>query len=151
MKKILIITLMVIILIVTWYGESRKFFSCDDGNYVTVWKTYNNTCYIIPGKYYGLIKPTTNFIESSNTNDLTIYFTKSLPNVFIVTSEQHLKINNDNKDKAVFFDYNVNKENYNKLLYKPGAKRVNDIKDDAGLIYIDVLNNHATDKNGKPL
>src|ERR1700720_4395948 len=99
MKKLLLCLSIFIILALIWYGESRKFFCLNNGKCVTVWKTYNNVCYIIPGRYYGIIRPSDNFIESSNNNFLTIYFTSELSNVFTYKSEQTLKINNISKDK----------------------------------------------------
>jgi len=56
MKRKLLFFALGITLLVTWFGESRKFFCLEDGNCVTVWKTFNG-CYIIPGKYYGIVKP----------------------------------------------------------------------------------------------
>ena len=141
----------VVAIILSWYGESRKFYRLDDGTSVTVWKTYNNICYIIPGRYYGILKPSDNFIESSNLNFLTIYFSSELPNALIFKSEEPLKVSNASKEKMTFYAYESNKRKFDSILYLPNAKRNNDIKSDAQLLDIFVLENYAMDKNGKYL
>jgi hypothetical protein len=88
MKKMILFFFIVILLLFGWYGESRKFFCLEDGKCITVWKTYNNVCYVIPGKYYGLWAPSNNFIKTSNLNELTIFFTDELPNTLIVQSRE---------------------------------------------------------------
>jgi hypothetical protein len=151
MKRFLLCLAIFIVVTVIWYGESRKFFCLDNGNCVTIWKTYNNVCYIIPGRYYGIIRPSDNFIETSNNNFLTLYFTSELPNVVIYKSEQILTIKNADKDKWAFYDYNSNIQRFDSILYIANAKRNNDIKDNARLIDVFIGENYALDKKGKHL
>jgi len=151
MKRILLFFTLVIVLIMIWFGESRKFFCLGDGNCVTVWKTYNNVCYIIPGKYYGIVKPSEQYIESSNTNLITIYFSKELPNAFIFQSSGEMKIYNGGNREFLFYDYAKDTSRFNKILYMPDAVKRSDIKADAGLMDIDIRENYATDKSGKKL
>ena len=87
MKRLMLYFSIFTLLIMGWYGESRSFYCLDNGKCITVWKTYNNVCYIIPGKYFGILKPSKNVIESSNNNNLTIYFTSELPDAFVYKSE----------------------------------------------------------------
>jgi hypothetical protein len=138
-------------LILLWYGESRKFFCLDNGSCVTVWKTYNNVCYIIPGRYFGLITPSDNFIKSSNNNFLTIYFTNELPNALIYKSEQTVDVKNGHKNEYTFYDYNSDTQKFDSLLYIANAKKNNDIKGNAGLIDVIVGEYYALDKRGKHL
>ena len=151
MKRLLLFFSIFIILIFIWYGEARKFFCLDDGKCVTVWKTYNNICYIIPGKYFGLFKPSENFIQTTNRNNLTIFFTNELPNAFVYKSEQDLKINNGNKDEFIFYDYNRDVKRFDTILFIPYAKKNNDIKNNARLIDIFIEEDYALDKYGKKL
>lgn len=151
MKRVMLYFSIFILLIVGWYGESRSFFCLDNGKCITVWKTYNNVCYIIPGKYYGLLKPSENVIESSNNNNLTIYFTSELPNAFVYKSEQELKINNSKKGEFIFYDYNSDVKKFDTILYIPNAKKNNDIKSNAQLIDVFIRDNFALDKDGKRL
>ncbi len=150
MKKTILFFFVVILFLFVWYGESRKFFCLKDGNCITVWKTYNNVCYIIPGKYYSLWAPSNNFIKTSNLNELTIFFTDELPNTFIVQSKEKLKVYN--KEGCVFLDYNLDSARLKKILYKPDAKRFyKDLKLNARLIDIDIKENYARDKDGKTI
>ena len=151
MKKILLTFSVILILLLMWYGESRKFFCIDGNRCITVWKTYNNTCYIILGKYYGLFKPSENFIKTTNTNNITIFFSSELPNSIIYRSDYPSKVNSNNKDKIIFYDYNSDTMKFNNLLYLPNAKNNNDIKESAGLMDIFIHDNYAIDKNGKKL
>lgn len=151
MKRFLLYSVIVIFLSVVWYGESRNFFCLDNGRCVTVWKTFNNVCYIIPGRYYGILRPSDNFIESSNSNFMTIYFTSELPNVFIYKSDQSLKIKNASKEKVVFYDYNSNIQKFDSILYIPNAKKNNEIKGNARLMDVFIRENYALDKYGKHL
>ena len=142
-------TLAIIIIVLYW--EDRNFYDLQDGKSVTVWKTFNNVSYVIPGRFYGVLPPANNFIESTNTNDLTVYFTSNLPKGFIFKSEHPVKVNNDNKNEFVFYDYNQNIKRFDDLLYIPQAKKNNDLKDSAELIDIFIEDNFALDKNGKKL
>lgn len=148
MKRLLFVFLILIVLTLVWYGESRRFFCVDNGNCITVWKTYNNVCYIIPGKYYGIIKPSQNFFQSTNTNNLTIFFTNELPNALIYKSDQDLKINNSNKDEFIFYDYNQDVKKFDTILYMPNAKKNNDIKSNASLMDIFIQEDYALNKDG---
>ena len=134
-----------------WFGESRKFFCLSNGKCVTVWKTYNNVCYIIPGRYYGIIKPMDNYLESSNTDFLTIYFSDALPNTIIYKSEKPLKLKNADKDEIVFLDYDKDIQKWDSILYLPNAKRSNEVKSNAQLLDIIIKENYAMDKDGRHL
>lgn len=151
MKRLFLFFPIFIISILIWYGEARKFFCLDDGKCVTVWKTYNNICYVIPGEYYGLFKPSENFIQTTNTNNLTIFFTNELPDAFIYQSDQDVIINDMKKDDFVFYDLNSNSQKFIKILYPSNAKKSSDLKDNARLIDIFIQENYAIDKDGKKL
>ena len=150
MKRILLFFALVITLIIIWLGESRRFFCLEDGYCVTVWKTYN-VCYIIPGKYYGIVKPSGQYIESSNTNLITIFFSKELPAAFIFQSSGEVKIYDGVKHEFTFYDYTKDTSRFDKILYMPNAVKRSDIKADAGLMDIDIRENYATDRSGKKL
>ena len=150
MKKLLIF-FSVLLLIVIWNGESRKFYCLDNETCVTVWKTYNNACFIIPGKYYGIIKPSRNHIETTNTNLLTIYFSKELSQALIVQCEQGVNIKNENRNDFTFYRFETDTGKFINLLYLPEAKKRSDMKRGAGLIDIDIRENYAVDKDGKKL
>jgi len=153
--KIILIILLIVLLGLVWFGESRKFYYIDKGQFVTVWKTYNNTCYVIPGKYYGIIKPSDNYIQTSNVQYLTIYFSDKMPRTIIVRNQGTSKgsqggyvINNNSKNDFIIMNYS---EKLESVLYKSDAVKMNDVSADAYLIDIYIKENYATDKRGKKL
>lgn len=150
MRRALLICLSIILLAFLWYKESRTFYNIEDNNCITVWK-YNNRYYIIPGKYYGLLKPTVNFLESPVENYITIYYSKELPNSLVFRSERDIKVINNKKDSFLFLNYNENIAKFDKLLYLPAATKNNDIKPNVYLLDIFLKENFAINKDGKKL
>ena len=133
-----------------WYGESRKFFCLGGGRCVTVWKTYNNVCYIIPGRYYGIVRPSDTYIQAANTTLLTIYFSPELPRAFVFQSWLPLKVINAHHEFE-FYNYYEDTSRFLKMLYLPNAQKRGDMRPGAGLMDIDVHENYATNKDDKLL
>ncbi|MBL7760514.1 MAG: hypothetical protein JNK08_07445 [Sediminibacterium sp.] len=153
MKKLIIIGI-IIALLVVWIGEKRKFYHIGNNKYVTVWKTFGGVCYVVPDKYYGLVKPSDNFIETTNDNYLVLFFSQEVPNQIIYWKNRQdklVKIKNKSTDKIVFVDYMSNHDSLRNLLYKPNPKNVRDLKDNAYLLDINIEANTASDKEGKDL
>jgi hypothetical protein len=158
MKKALLIIFSSLLLVVVWFGEDRSFYCINNTVYVTVWKTYNNVCYIIPGKYYGLTQPSGSFIKTTNTNNITIFFSGYCYNELIfkregdLSGDRPLQINNSHENHHyTFIDYDSDVKKWDKFFYKADAKRFNDVKDNADFVEIDIKENVATNKNGKKL
>ena len=118
---------------------------------MTVWKTYNNVCYIIPGKYYGLVRPTNGYMQCSNTNLITFYFSSELPDAIIHQSGYDVKIYNDSLNPIKFYDFSIDTSRYLKILYLPTARRRSDLKPDAELMDINIREEYAADRTGKHL
>lgn len=91
MKKFLI-GIAVVLLLSVLYTQKRDFYCIDNGKYITVWKTINNTCYIVLGHYYGLLKPSKNYIETTNTNALTILYDRRSAFDFIICNDYDKKV-----------------------------------------------------------
>jgi hypothetical protein len=87
MKKVLFSFIFIVAVFFIYYGERRSFYCLTNGTCVTVWKTFNNKCYVIYGRYLGLIKPNDNYIETTNTQYLTLYFSLKLPKKIIARDE----------------------------------------------------------------
>jgi hypothetical protein len=149
MKKILIF-LMVAILMFVCFVESRSFFCAAGEKCITVWKTYSK-CYIIPGKYYGLLKPSDNFIELSKTDVITVYFSDSIPNVMIYKSDRPVKVINMDKKKFMLINYSADFVKMNSLLYIKNAKKNSDVKAHVQMIDVILEDNYVVDKNGQKL
>lgn len=151
MIKFLVGFLILIGLLVVWVGESRKFYCLDEDRYITVWKTFGDICYVVPGKYFGLIRPLDNYIKTTNTNYMTLYWTNQLPKSIVVRCEKEYQIFNEDKTDITIIDYQGNHEFLDKTIYIEGAKKFNDIKADAGFIDLIIKENYALDKTGAKL
>jgi len=117
------ILLGIIVLFLIYMTEGRRFHYTDDGRYFTVWKTWGR-CYTMPYKYYGLIKPSDNYIQTNYTADIDIFWTDSLPNDLIVRATDYrigfyVKIFNKKPKKYFIYNYFDDEEKYKKMLFKP--------------------------------
>lgn len=141
--------LIVFVLLVVWLGESRKFFYLDNNKCITVWKTWNNVCYVIPEEYYGLWKPSNNYLKTNNTNEqLTIFFTTEMPDTIIFLSYEQVEVHD--KNNSIFMNYHSDSSRVSSILYKDNARLFNkDLKMNADMIDINVLENYALGKNGR--
>jgi hypothetical protein len=150
MKKILLAFLVLLILFLAWYGESRKFFCLGNGRCITVWKTYNNTCYIIPGKYYGLIKPSSHsYLKTTNTNTLDIIWEANLNSIIVNADDKSFTVNNFPKSIQIV-RYDLNKKN-NDSLFTYFDGKYNRYKRNVNYISLFIQENYAIDKDGRKL
>jgi hypothetical protein len=118
MKKVLLCFFLFLIGFVVYNLESRKFICLGDGKCVTVWKTYNNNCYVIIGKYYGLFKPSFNrsYVKTTNTSlGIDLIWEKESKTI-IVQLDSGSVINNSDSAKVQIINYNLNKA-YNDSVY----------------------------------
>ena len=67
-KKKLLIFLFVALVFFYYQMEYKRYFLSDkDGKeFITIWTSSRNDCYIIPGKYYSPFKPRNNYIKTVN-------------------------------------------------------------------------------------
>lgn len=151
MKRILLFFALFLIVLIIWVGESRKFYCLRNGGCVTVWKTYNRTCYIIPGKYYGIVRPSGPYIESPIANFVTIFFSTELSKTVIFRSSEEVRINNAVNNEVAFYDYMKDTSRFDTLLYVPNPKNRVDLKANAEILDIDIHEDYARDKSGKKL
>jgi hypothetical protein len=150
MKRLLIYSGAIVLVLVFWFGESRKFFCLDNGRCITVWKTYNGVCYIIPGKYYGILRPSSsNYIQTSNLSDADIIWQKDSSDM-IVSIESNSKIINQSFTRDKILDYNSNKTYYDSVFtyYDGKYRRYNKGLDRMSIF---IRDNYAIDKDGKHL
>lgn len=99
--KYIAILLVLITLILVVFDQSRSIYCLAESKCVTVWKRLGNKCYIIPGKYYGIFKPSDNFVFTTNTNAITIIAVDS-------TSVDYAIYNDFGKEIELnFSNYNV--------------------------------------------
>jgi hypothetical protein len=64
--KIWIVGLIFIVGVSVYLAFVKRHFiySRDESKVITIWPVLGNTCYIIPGKYFGLVPPETNYIKT---------------------------------------------------------------------------------------
>lgn len=149
--KILIVLVCVIAGLFLWFDQSRSFFKATNGEYITMWKRYGGTCYLIPGKYYGITKPKDGYVETLNLGYLTIYYSDKLPKLILLRKESNYdyRVSNPINKKYLFEDYISNKEKYKSIIYKENAEKFSDINNDASFLSINILEGYATDGMGK--
>ncbi len=118
MRKTSLFVLITIFFIAVWYGELRTFVPLQNGKYVTVWKTYNNDCYIVIGKYYGLLKPSLDhaYIKTTNTSSAVDLIWKTDSDTILAQVDSGSVIYSSISAKVKIIDYNLNKV-YNDNLY----------------------------------
>jgi hypothetical protein len=149
MKKILIILSVCLLLITVWFGEGRSFYCLDDKHCVTVWKTYYNRCYVIPGKYYGLFKPSGSYIESTNLSSMDLIW-NGTPHEIIVNKDNNTTIVNRFPKSNNLIDYNTNKIHNDSLFISFDGKYHRYRK---GVMFISIFieEDYAVGNNGKKL
>jgi hypothetical protein len=136
-----------IILILVGINESRRFICLNDGKCITIWKTFNG-CYVIPGKYYGCLKPSDkNYIEATSKGSFAIIWPKKSRTVIVDFSENY-KIVNQSLSYEKINDYNSNKTHNDSLFTKvQGHYRV--YKDNVEFITVDLNDYFVSNSGGK--
>jgi len=113
-------------------------------------KTFNSICYIIPGKYYGLLKPSSeNYIETSNLGDADVILQRGSSDI-IVNVDDNSKIVNQSSERGEIINYSSNRAYYDSACtYFDGKYR----RYNKGLDYMSIFikENCATDKDGRHL
>ena len=150
MKRILLFFIIIIALLIIWLGESRRFFCLSDGKCVTVWKTYNDICYIIPGKYYGIVRPASiNYIKTSNLSDADIIWLPDSKVIIANINDSAIIVNNSPTSMKIV-NYNFNKD-HNDTLFTYFDGKYHRYKKNNEYISVFIKENYALDKNGKSL
>jgi hypothetical protein len=132
----------------TWFGESREFIRIGN-DYVTLWKQYNNKSYIIWGKYYGITSPSNGYIKTTNTDNIVLYVTQSLPNVVIYKHDED-SVDVRNKAGAVSFEkYDSDSSKFHSILYKPNMHTMKDLTEGSHSLTILVKEKYIIDEKGE--
>jgi len=147
MKKIVLIGTYVLLSSCFSIDESQKTFCLDNGRCITVWKSLNDVCYIIPGKYSSLNLPIRNsYIQTSNTNDVDIIWPDSSENIIVNTREE-IKINDVGKD------YKIEKYSQDPLrndsMFMTFDGKYHRYKSNVSYISLHIKEFYAIDNNGK--
>lgn len=148
--KIIGLIAFIVLAVFLCFDEYRNYYCLPDGKCLTVWKRVGGTCYIIPGKYYGVAKPSENYIKTTNTNDATIYWNKKTPDKIIVRIEESYSIVNTNNDEIYIEDFRSNAgANLDSVLYNKSSLKFSDVNTGVDYISVYIKENYARSKNGK--
>lgn len=113
--------------------QSRSFYKLEEGKEVTVWKRIGGKCYVIPYKYYGVIKPSSCAIETVNTAGVTLIWHNGR---LIVNTDSEMKIINNGD--CILEDY-MNNEDENDSRFLWNDNGINKLKSDLKYFSVYVL------------
>jgi hypothetical protein len=110
----LVLSIGVLILaLVAWMGQRRTFYCISADKCVTIWKTYNNKSYIVPGKYYGVIEPSRSHVVATNVSSIAVIWPDDQPSILFDGGPECVIKNA--LDGVQFVDYRKNKRVYDSL------------------------------------
>ncbi|MFC3197061.1 hypothetical protein ACFOET_05500 [Parapedobacter deserti] len=151
MVKVLLKTtgviLFLMVALLVWFDQSRSFYCLSENKCVTVWKRLGNKCYIVPGKYYGIFKPSDNYIKTTNTGYVDVIFLNDIS--LLVDIEDNAKIIR-HPGKNLIELYSNNKA-VNDSLYTYFDGKYHKYKNEVEYISIDIKENYAINKAGRKL
>jgi hypothetical protein len=129
------------------YFESRDFICSDQGKCITDWKTYGHNRYIIPGKFYGLLKPSNsvNYVKAKYKSAGMVFIWKNGIDTLLVQMDSNNQIINNNQKGTLIIDYNSKQGDYDSLythfdkkqhlkLFKKNVERVAIPLEDSGAL-----------------
>lgn len=131
-----------------WYDQSRSFFKATNGEYITMWKRWGGTCYLIPGKYYGVTKPKDNYIETKNTSSGDFIWNDKDSKYILFSGDENCKIVNNDSTKVRIINYLEEKQK-NDSVYIERQGHYNVYKKSLIRLGIDILEGYASDGTGK--
>jgi hypothetical protein len=153
--KLLLRTVLLLTALLLARIEYRDFYCLNATEQVTVWRWFKGKVYIIPGRYYGLLPPTSYYIESPEANDVTIFFADALPHTLVVrTDRATLHLNTPDTSTEKLFNirpYSQATTYYERLFYQPHAVYANDLNPHVRYIAVHLYDIYATDNNGTRL
>jgi len=130
MKKIFLLFAIFLILSLYYFFDYKRHIICDqeEQKFITIWTRFGNVCYIIPGKYYGLTKPSGNYIETaSHRNYIGIVWQTKDSRALKISVYGSFRINNLDTTIAVYdrnelmlneYGITTNKENADSIKRK---------------------------------
>lgn len=156
MKKVLLV--LVAFIPITWYliitligcknyrRDSRHFFCLKSGHCVTMWRTLNGVCYIIPGRYTSSTCPPSSesYIISPFKESLDIIWPKDSDNI-IVSIDEKSQVIHQSPNGIKIIDYNSNKK-HNDSLFLCFDGNYERYKKDVDFMTIEIFEEYAYGK-----
>jgi hypothetical protein len=106
-RTIQILGLTALILGVTYFviDQTRSIYCLSNEKCITVWKRVGGSCYLVPERYYGILKPT-EYIKTENSNSLTILYDANSKYDFIILNDYGKRLEVITSDtKIKYFTY----------------------------------------------
>jgi len=147
--KLLFTAVALLLFLLIWFDQSRSFYCIDSKHCVTVWKRLGGVCYIVPRKYYGILKPSDNYIKTDNNNIITILWEENTNNI-IIDGVDSFAIKNKNDNQYLMIDYSSNKNYFDSSLTTFDGQ-YHRYKDSIYRIDINIFEGYATDNKGRRL
>lgn len=147
--KVLVVFIGIVGVLFVWYDQSRSFFKATNGEYITMWKRWGGTCYLIPGKYYGITKPNDDYIETKNKNEYVVFlWGNNKANDLLYFGNASDKIINADKAKFNIINYVDNKQK-NDSLYTEKHGHYGRYKKGVIFLSINILEGYAGNGTGE--
>lgn len=147
--RILLVIFSILTVLIIWFDQSRTFYCLDNNKCITVWKRIGGSCFVIPGKYYGIIKPSDNYIITSNASDMDVVWEKD-PSHVIVSMDEGSKIVNNSRNEITITDYKAKKK-YNDSLYMSFDGTYLRHRKGTDFIILFIKENYAVDNYGNKM
>jgi hypothetical protein len=127
--------------------DSRHFFCMGNGHCITMWRTRSGICYVIPGKYSGLSRPTSgSYITSPFTRSMDIIWPKNTDNIIVNLEDPKSQIIHKSPNGINIISYNVNKK-YNDIVFLYYDGSYYRFKKSVDFMSLDIKEEHANSKN----
>jgi len=146
--KIAGIIILLIAVFLVWFDQSRSFYCLSEDKCITVWKRLDSKCYIVPGKYYGIFKPSNDYIKTTNTNIVDVIW-KDKGNL-LIASQEKVDVFNEGTNQFQIDIYN-NQKLLNDSLYTIFDGKYRKYRKEIEFLSINIKENYARDKTGNKL
>ena len=147
--KIIGVVVFLIVILSVWAEQSRSFYCLSEGKCVTVWKRSSNKCYIVLDKYYGLFKPTNNYVKTTNTAFIDIIWTDD--NRLLIDTEDDAEITQPSSDKNLTIELYTDNKTTNDSLYTYFDGRYKRYNENVKYTRLYIKENYATNKRNKKI
>lgn len=146
--KFTIIILISATLLFIWYDQSRSFFKATNGQYITMWKRLGGTCYLIPGKYYGVKKPNVSYVLTNNNSGGDFIWNDKNSKSIIFYGNKSDKIINNNNSSIIINNY-LDDRSKNDSLYMIKKGSYSFFRNKLIRLKINILENYSINELGE--
>ena len=129
--------------------QTRSFYCLSEGKCVTVWKRSGDICYIVLDKYYGIFKPTDNYIKTSNTAFVDVIWTED--NRLLIDTDDNVEIVQPHSNNKFVIDRYSNDKVINDSRYTYFDGKYDRYNEKVNYIRLYVKENYATDRANKKI